>query len=362
MTPKLIIDGHLISDNAPPFIIAEIGHNHASELKKAKQMVVTAKKAGASAVKFQTRHPKEVYSPAEYNRVSDNPQWMARKYGEHREKLEFSPTQWKELFAFCKDEGITAFSTPFDFKSADLLYSLGVPAFKIASGDATNTPLISYVSQMGKPMIISTGGCTQEDVTRVYRLLSGKGVKYAFLQCSCIYPAPNDVMNLRVIEGYRQLYPDVVIGLSTHHRSWLPSLAAYALGARIFEHHYTNDKTWKGTDNAFSLNPAEMRAFVDACKMVGPALGGANKVPDMLEFKSTIERRKKVVAARDIPKGTVITEKDFAFKCPGNGIPPYQAERLWGSRALRAFKKDEDIVTEGLSAKGEMTTWVLPRA
>ena len=204
---ELVIDGRLIADSEPAYVVAEIGHNHAGGLARAQDMVLSAKDAGASAVKFQTRHPKEVYQrgtePGMYDFTSDNPQWMDPTYGQHREKLEFTYEEWHELFQYCRAHKITAFSTPFDFSSADLLNSLGVPAFKIASGDATNIPLIEYVAKFKKPMIVSTGGVEIEDVDRIYKALVNQ-VPFALLQCSCIYPAPHNVLNLRAIATFRE--------------------------------------------------------------------------------------------------------------------------------------------------------------
>lgn len=344
---SITIDGRQVSDNWPAYVIAEIGHNHARQLDRAKAMVVSARQAGASAVKFQTRHPHEVYSPAEFNRTSTNPNWLDPVYGKHREKLEFSHEEWRELFAFCRAEKITAFSTPFDFKSADLLASFGVPAFKIASGDATNIPLIEYVADFGKPMLVSTGGCTIEDVDRIYNALSVKEVPFAILQCACYYaapgePYPDEVMNLNVITTYRERYPNTVIGLSTHHRSWLPSLAAFAMGARIFEHHYTNDRAWVGTDNHFSLLPDDMIQFTAALDMVGDCLGYYSKGRHPKEEKPTLERRKKIVAAEDIPAGTLIQRRQLAFKCPGDGLEPYRWPEVVGALSA-GISKDEDV-------------------
>jgi sialic acid synthase len=315
-----------------PLFVAEASHNHGGDLAKAKQQVVTAKASGASIIKFQVRHPHEVYAPTAerggYYYKADNPQWMDSTYGPHREKLEFNYGEWSLLFSFCEEVGLPAFATPFDTMSADLLASLDVPAYKIASGDATNIPLIEHVAKKGKPILISTGGCSIEDVDRIADTL--KGYPFALFQCACIYPAPDDVMNLRVIETYRERYPDTVIGLSTHNPSWLPSLAAFTLGARMIEHHYTNDRSWKGTDNAFSLTPEDFKAMVEACGKVQSALGSRDKSMDPQETDYAIERQKSLYWARDLPVGHIITEEDIKILCPGTGVPPYELGRYLG--------------------------------
>jgi sialic acid synthase len=352
---ELWIDGTRIADDEPAFVIAELGHNHEGLISKAKAMVVTAKKAGASAVKFQTRVPKEVYSKAEYDRQSDNPQWMAPTYGKHREALEFTQAEWVELFAFCREVGITAFSTPFDFASADMLNDLGVPAFKIASGDATNIPLIEHVASFGKPIIISTGGCTIQDVNRIFdRHFYHNTVPFAFLQCSCVYPCPSEDMNLEVINTYRDLYRNTVIGLSTHNPRYIPTFAAYAVGARIFEHHYTNDRSWKGTDNAFSLTPDMLKDLVDGLAEIRASMGTGIKYPQKVELTPTLERRKKLVARRGILRGAVISREDIAILCPGDGIPPYELWSIVGKVASVDIKADEDLTYGMIVPEPEM--------
>lgn len=345
---ELTINGQRIADDEPAFVVAEIGHNHGGSLSRAMAMVGTAKYiGGASAVKFQTRSPVDVYQMRNvrggYLFESDNPQWMHRVYGRHREILEFSPTDWGRLKKYCDQEPITFISTPFDFKSADLLFELGVPAFKIASGDAMNTPLIRHVAATGKPVIVSTGGCTLDDVRRVYDTVDHS--QLALLQCSCVYPAPPEALNLRVIETYLREFPDVVIGLSTHSPEWQTSVAAYVLGARIFEHHYTNDRSWKGTDNVFSLTPPMLREFVDTLATVRKALGSPIKKCQPIEAEPTKERRKSLVWARQVIEWGTITREDIKIQCPGDGIAPYYLDSIVGKQVSHT------------TGEGELVAW-----
>lgn len=347
---EITIDGTTVGDSSPVYAIVDIGHNHGGDLIKALQMVVSAQEAGASAVKFQTRHPKEVYAmqdkPGGYLFPGNHPQWLHPVLGEHRELLEFSQEEWERLFRYCRELGITAFSTPFDFSSADQLNELGVPAFKIASGDATNIPLIKYVAAFGKPMIVSTGGLDFEGVDRIYAtLMAAAPGNFALLQCSCIYPAPDDVMHLRVITAFRERY-SCPIGLSTHNKSWLPTVGAVALGARIFEHHYTNNQSWKGTDNHFSLTPETLRELVDASAQMAAAMGNRIKAQDPQETSYTIERQKKLIWAKNAYEGEILTREHFAILCPGDGVQPYHIDEFIGAVAIRDTEKDADVQWE----------------
>jgi len=351
MSRIFLFDGITISDDTAPLLIAELGHNHGGDISKAIAMIRSAKAAGASAVKFQTRNPKRVYQQTTerggYLFESDNPQWMDRVYGRHRELLEPTWDDWQTLKGVADHIGITMFSTPFDMDSLALLERLGVPAYKVASGDATNIPLIREIARTGKPTIISTGGCNQEEVDRLYdafRAINGDPKDLAILQCSCVYPATDEAMNLRVIETYRARYPDTVIGLSTHHPSTTPSLAAFVLGARIFEHHYTNDRTWKGTDNAFSLDTAAMKEFVASLAQVQKALGDSRKVRTETETKPTLERRKKLVWARQVMEFGEIAADDLTEMCPAwDGIEPRFRDSLIGQHVAHTTGAGETV-------------------
>ena len=341
---EIIIDNRVIGDDREAYIVVDIGHNWAGSMSKMIDMIDTAKVNGADAVKFQTRHPREVYSKAEFNRSSDNPQWMANTYGVHREMLEPTYLQWEQIFQHCRDIGITAFSTPFDFLSADLLHSLDVPAFKIASGDATNIPLIEYVAAFGKPMIISTGGCEIEDVDRIVAAMEPTETPFALLQCSCIYPAPDEVLNLRVVSQYRERYGNICTGLSTHNYEIAPTLAAFALGGRIFEHHYTNDRGWKGTDNHFSLTPDMLQSLRTGLDSIHSALGDGRKRQFLIERDYTVERRKSLYWKRALSEGDIAVRSDVAILCPGDGdFQPYDLDLVVGSVVITDVKAEEAV-------------------
>ena len=339
----LVIDGQTVNQDSKAYIIVDIGHNHQGDLALAKEMVLAAKQSGGDAMKFQTRHPRDVYSVAEYNRVSDNPNWFGRTYGEHREHLELADDEWQDLFEFCNEVEVTGFSTPFDFKSVDLLEKLNVPAYKVASGDATNIPMIKYIAETGKPVIVSTGGCNMSEVQRIYDEVMAINPQLALLQCTCIYPAPPDVQNLRVVGTYRESFPDVVTGLSTHNPNWWINLAAYALGGRIFENHFTTDRTLKGTDQAFSLTPDMLREYRTAIDEVAVAMGSADKFQESIEAAPTLERRKKLVWANDLEAGHLVVAGDAVPKCPGGGVGPWMLDQIQGQQLRETVAAESDV-------------------
>lgn len=349
---EITIDGRRIADDESAYLISECAQNYGPDFDKVFEIIRDAKISGADAVKFQARVPKLVYAPVKepggYFYESDNPQWTDRVYGKHRENVEFTEGMWNEVITYCKEIGITWFATPFDHQSADLLAGFDAPAFKIASGDATNTPLLKHVASFGKPMIVSTGGCNIGDVDRVVETLEATSAPFALLQCSCIYPAPSDVLNLRVISQYLDRYPNIVTGLSTHSPRWEPTLAAFALGGRIFEHHFTHDRKWKGTDNNFSLQPEDMRALREACDTVLGALGSAEKRRDPREESYTLERQKALYWARDLPAGHVVTDDDLIAMCPNfeSALQPYQAHYVIDGVLIEPVKQGLAVAEE----------------
>ena len=295
---QLFIAGRRIADDdAPPFIIAELGHNHGGSVETCKRMIYVAHECGADAVKLQKRDNKTLYPTKMYNRPYDSEHAYGATYGEHREALEFGWDQYCELKEYSNELGIMFFATAFDIPSANFLVRLGVPAIKIASGDLCNYPLLEHCAGPGIPLILSTGGHSMDDVWRTYLFLREHHVNYAFLQATAIYPAPHERLNLRVIETYREAFPETVIGLSDHQDGISMAPVAWMLGARIFEKHFTLNRATKGSDNHFSLEPEQFRRMVNDLKGVILALGDGQKraypeeAPAMAKMKSILWRR-----------------------------------------------------------------------
>ncbi len=259
---QLIVDGKPISRDGAAYVIAEIGHNHQGDLDQAKALIRSAKECGVDAVKLQKRDNRTLFTREQYDAPYDNEHSFGATYGEHREALELSAGDWLELREFCREEGITLFATVFDEPSADFMAGLDAPAFKIASADLVNTPLLRHVAAFGKPIFLSTGGGSMEDVERAVDTILPINPDLCVLQCTASYPCAVEELNLGVIEAYRERFPDLVVGLSDHQSGIAMTLVAYMLGARVIEKHFTLDHAWKGSDHAFSLMPEGMRRLV----------------------------------------------------------------------------------------------------
>jgi sialic acid synthase len=326
------IAGSDIADESDCYVIAEVGHNHQGSVEQAKKLFDEAARAGADAVKLQKRDNRRLYTSEAFNKPYENPNSFGATYGEHREALEFGRDEYLELKAHADELGIAFFATAFDIPSAAFLADLDLPAFKMASADIANTPLLRYVAEIGKPMILSTGGATIEDVRLAFETVAAVNDQVAVLQCTCAYPAPFDELDLRVIESYRREFPDTVVGLSSHDNGIAMAVAAYVLGARIVEKHFTLNRALKGTDHAFSLEPQGLEKMVRDLRRTREALGDGIKRVFQSETAPATKMSKKLVAAADLPAGHVLRDEDIAAKSPGDGLPPREIDRLVGRR------------------------------
>ena len=347
---ELTIDGVRIGDDTDCWVIAEIGHNHQGSLETAKELFAEAVRCGANAVKLQKRDNPTLYTHEFFNRPYDNENSYGPTYGLHREALEFGRAEYEELKAYAQELGVTFFATAFDFASAELLADLDIPAYKIASGDLTNTPLLRTVAEIGKPMVVSTGGGTLDDVRRAYETVGEINPQIALLQCTAGYPAEWEELDLRVIETYRQLFPDVVVGYSGHDNGIAMPIAAYVLGARIVEKHFTLNRAMKGTDHRFSLEPVGLRKLVRDLKRTRVALGDGAKSPYASEADPITKMGKKIVAARTLSAGHVLCREDLALRSPGDGLPPYELDNVVGRTLAHPLAEDAALTFEHLEA------------
>ncbi len=320
-----------IGPGYPCFIIAEAGVNHNGDVGLARRLVDVAIEAGADAVKFQTFKAERLVTPhapkADY-------QLHATGGGgsqlEMLRQLELSPEAHRELSSYCRQRGILFMSTPFDEESTDLLEHLGVPIYKFPSGEITNLPFLAYVASKGKPMIISTGMSNLDEVRAAVRIIEEAGnTSVVLLHCVSAYPANPIDANLRAMDTMEKEF-DVPVGYSDHTTGIEVALAAAALGACVIEKHFTFDRRLPGPDQGASLDPKELSALVQKVRVVEKALGHARKEPAACEANIAAVVRKSLVAARDIPRGMVLTDELIAIKRPGTGLPPVLRSQLVG--------------------------------
>jgi sialic acid synthase len=344
----LVIDSVEVGDDKDCYVIAEIGHNHQGSVETAKQMFTAAKMCGANAVKLQKRDNASLYTRDYYNKPYENENSFGPTYGLHREALEFGRSEYQELKNHAAALDITFFATAFDFASADFLADLDMPAFKIASGDLTNTPLLRYVAAVGKPVVFSTGAGTLDDVSRAYETVAAENDQVAILQCTAGYPAAWDELDLRVIDTFRDLFPEAVVGFSSHDNGIAMSVAAYVLGARIVEKHFTLDRSMKGTDHSCSQEPAGLRKLVRDRRRTRLAFGDGVKTMHPSEVAPAEKMGKKIVAARDLPAGRVLRRDDLALKSPGDGLAPHELERVIGCILRQSVQVDAALTFDVL--------------
>ena len=334
-TRSFTIGRSVITDASPAYVVAEIGANHQGDMETAKKMIQAAARAGANAVKFQKRDNQALFTPEAYNAPYESENAFGATYGEHREALEFGKDEYVELMKEAKAEGVEFFATPWDFPSVDFLEDLNVPAYKVASCDLTNTPLLRYIAQTGRPTIISTGGGTLEAVDRAAEIVSGEGTSLAIMQCTSGYPPEFSELNLNVISTFRDRYPDATIGYSGHDSGIAMGLVAYVLGARIIEKHFTLNRAMKGTDHSFSLEPDGLRKMVRDISRAKDALGDGVKRAYESEAAPLKKLSKMIVAKDNLEAGTVLTEDHFDYRSPGHGIPPADSHLLVGKTLTR---------------------------
>lgn len=327
---ELVIDSKIIKEDGSAFVIAEIGHNHQGNIDSALELIHSAAAAGASAAKFQKRDNRSLFTPELFNQEYNSENAFGKTYGEHREALEFGFNEYKTCILEANRAGIIFFATAFDFKSAEFLNKLKMPAFKIASGDLQNLPLLKYVADFKKPMIVSTGGANFQMINNAVETIRTVHNEFAILQCTASYPAKYEHLNLKVITRLKELYPENIIGYSGHDNGIAMAVVAFTLGARIIEKHFTLNRALKGTDHAFSLEPQGMQKMVRDLNRAGVALGDGEKIIYDEEVAPIAKMGKMIVAARNLPVGHRIALQDIEYRSPFNGLPPSDTPKVIG--------------------------------
>ena len=328
-------------------IIAEAGVNHNGELKLALELIRAAKEAGADAVKFQTFRADDLVSAdtpkAEYQKKNTD---AGESQHEMLRRLELSHDDHIKLVDACREAGITFLSTGFDSRSLAFLESLQMPVYKIPSGELTNLPLLRQVAGFGKPVIMSTGMASLEEIGASMEVLERGGVprqEITLLHCTTQYPAPMANVNLRAMLSLGEEFPGVRVGYSDHTLGIEVPIAAAALGARVLEKHFTLDRSMDGPDHAASLEPDELKQMVASVRNIEEALGSGVKEPCADELATREVARKCVVAASAIEKGDEFTEENLTVKRSSGGVSPMLWDQLLGRVAMNSYAVDEVI-------------------
>lgn len=338
-TASVRIGNRLLGDGEPCYVIAEIGNNHNGDFDRAIALVDAAVAAGADCAKFQMRKLDEVYRASSLSGKDDD---LAVEYTlDLLRRFELPTAQQKKIAEYCAAKGIQYLCTPWDATSVAVLEGFGVEAYKVASADLTNLPLLARLAATGKTLIVSTGMSTTDEIKAAAKFLDERNTSYVLLHCQSTYPAALHNIHLRFMETLREIHP--VVGYSGHERGIAVSTAAVALGAVVIERHITLDREMEGPDHAASLEPEEFKALVSGIREVEVARGEklAERALSQGELINRENLAKSLVAARDLSSGTVISEADIAVKSPGQGLSPLKMPALLGRKLTRTMAADD---------------------
>lgn len=334
-----------IGSGRPALLVAELGQNHNGSQELAERLVDAAAWAGADAVKVVKRDLDCELCREARDRPYPTPHAYGETYGEHRRALELSPEIHASLARRAREHGMLFIATACDLPSADQMAAIGVDAFKIASRDLTNLPLIRHVARVGEPLLLSTGMSSWNEIDEAVEALASLDVPFVLLQCTSLYPAPLDEIHLKSLGALAKAY-GVLVGFSDHSPGVLLPPVAVALGAVVVEKHLTLDRQWKGTDHACSLEPDEFRQLVENTRSVERALGSAEKplAPGVEVSRAKLGR--SLVTRYPLAAGTRIEETMLTLKSPGDGVSWLERRLVVGHKLKRAIAADEKITRE----------------
>lgn len=335
-----------------PFIIAEVGINHNGCLAKAKEMIDVAKAANVDAVKFQTFKAVEFCGdPDQMFTYRSQGKEITESMLEMFSRYEFDDVEWKELAEYCKEVGITFLSTPQNESDLDLLLEIGISAIKIGSDDFTNIPLIRNYSKTGLPLIMS---CGMSDLAEVHTALDSagwfSGTKIVLLLCTSKYPTSPEDVNILKLTTLKNAFPGLVVGFSDHTQDNISACMAVALGAKVFEKHFTLSHDLPGPDHWFSENPAGISSWCNDIRKAHRCMGNPLMIPNESELDMRILARRSVVALKDIKAGDLFDDKNIGLRRPGSGLPPIMLEELIGLRASSDIKSGIALTLESISS------------
>ena len=341
----------MVGEDNPIFLIAEAGVNHNGSLSIARSLVDIAADSGVDAIKFQTyKTEKLILRSTEKASYQQSNVKKEESFYEMLKKYELTEGDFKILKEYCDEKGLLFLSTPFDSSSVELLENLNVPAYKIGSGDMNNFPLIKVVCSKGKSILLSTGMATLEEVRESVQFIKNNSVEeIVIFQCTTSYPTKLEDVNLNVIDLYKSEFPNEIIGFSDHSQGITASLGAVAKGAKVIEKHFTLDKEMEGPDHKASLDPTELRKWVNEIRNLEKALGSNKKTLLKSEVELSKIARKSIVSIKDLKKGEILSEDNIGIKRPGTGISPKEFEKIIGRSINKDILKDSVIFWEDVN-------------
>lgn len=347
---ELNIAGRIIGRDEPTYFIADIAANHDGDLNRAISLIHLAAEAGANAAKFQHFSAATIVSDAGFRALggqqSHQAKWKKSVFEVYRDasvNLGWTPA----LVEACKAAGITFFTSPYAFDLVDAI-DPHVPAYKIGSGDITWLEMIEYIARKDKPYILATGASTMDEVRTAVDVALNHNRKFALLQCNTNYTASLEnfrFIQLNVLRSYREMYPDLVLGLSDHTPGHATVLGAVALGGRIIEKHFTDDTTRTGPDHAFSMDPKSWREMVDRTRELERSLGTGVKRVEANEMETVVLQRRAIRLKYDLPAAMTLTREHLEVlrPCPEDALPPTRIGEVMGKQLKRPMKAGEHL-------------------
>ena len=350
MLKEFKIKDKSLGEGHPVFLIAEAGVNHNGDLETAKSLVNIAVQAEVDAIKFQTYKTDLLLlkstEKAKYQKERSENQ---ENFYEMLKRYELTDQDFMILKDYCDLKGIIFLSTPFDPISVELLEKLNINAFKIGSGDMNNFPLLKLICSKNKPILLSTGMATIEEVKESVKFIKENGINnIVIFQCTTNYPTQYEDVNLNVIDSFKMEFTNDVIGFSDHSLGFTASIGAVAKGVKVIEKHFTLNKDMEGPDHKASLNPEELTQWVLEIRNLEKALGRNKKVPSESELEIAKIARKSIVSIKDLKQGSILSEENIAIKRPGTGISPKKYKEICGRTIKKDIPKDSIITWEDL--------------
>lgn len=337
-----------IGEKFEPYVIAEAGINHNGDINLAKKMIISAKRAGVDAVKFQTFQASEfVRDETTTYTYKSQGKIITESMLQMFKRNEFTAEEWKEIKDYCDDQEITFLSTPQNISDLELLLSIGIPAIKIGSDDFVNIPLVRRYAFEQVPLLLSCGMAEKSEIDRTLKVVKECGNnEVALLLCTSQYPTPPSDVNISKLITMGKEYPDIVLGFSDHTQGAEAAVMALAYGARVFEKHFTLGHNLPGPDHWFSDDPDELKRWVDSIRLSYQMLGSSALKPTESEMEMRRLAHRSITALKDIPAGKVFDEDNLGMRRPGNGLPASDWDSILGKKAKRDIVYGQQISME----------------